>query len=294
MMVENATFSSGEGGVFLCQGCRKQVLALVTEDGRFHAQSGGVCRSWYVRLRGRGGGRCWRRDYRIARAFRNKNIVGAVDYSFRAYLCGVDVLTGLLVGIGAGIFATWFPGMLNMQAVSTACRAGRPAAYRFAVGMSLVFPLHAAISMFFTGFLTDRPWIMRGVEEWAALLLLLIGSVFLFKGFTARAARKTDTVRPYRGGPLRRGFGASMLNILNIPFFVAIGSWLISRGYLPDLLRPKLVYTVGVGGGALGVFSVYARLSDWFTRHAAVFTRNINFVIGGLLLLLACFQFLRT
>ncbi len=209
------------------------------------------------------------------------------------YLCRVDILIGLLVGIGVGIFSTWFPGMLNMQAVSVACQAGRPNAYRFSIGMAIVFPLQAGISIFFANFLTDHPWILEGLRQWAVPLLMAIGGVFIFKGFSARANRKAHINKPYKGGPMKRGFGMAMLNILNIPLFLALGSWLIANGYLPDAPLPKLIFIFGVGIGALIIFVIYTRMADWFSRHAAVLTRNINFVIGGLLVFLAAIQAIR-
>lgn len=194
---------------------------------------------------------------------------------------------GLLSGIGAGVFATWFPGMLNMQAVSTAVRAGRPRGYRFACGMALVFPLQAGVSIFFANWLTSHAWLLQGLRQWAALLLLAIGAVFLAKGVTARKARQRHEAVHYGGGPLRRGFGVSLLNVLNIPLFLAVSGWLLAHGYLPNRPLPKLVYVFAVGLGALFVFLLYARLADWCSRNAAKMTRNINFLIGGLLVFLA-------
>ena len=61
----------------------------------------------------------------------------------------MEVLKGLLTGIGAGVFVTWFPGMLNMQVVATACRAGRDKAYAFSAGLSTVIGLQATLAVFF-------------------------------------------------------------------------------------------------------------------------------------------------
>lgn len=209
------------------------------------------------------------------------------------YLYTVDILIGFLVGIGAGIFATWFPGMLNMQAVATAVRADRGQAYRFAFGMATVFPLQAGISIFFANYLTTHPFIMEGVKQWAVPLLLTIGIVFLYKGVSARKARKAEVVKPYSGGPFKRGLGISLLNVLNVPFFFAISGWLLAQDILPNAPIPKLVYIFGIGFGALIVFLTYARLADWFSRHASLLTRNINFLIGGLLVVLAVIQAIR-
>jgi hypothetical protein len=42
--------------------------------------------------------------------------------------------------------------------------------------------------------------------------------------------------------------------------------------------------------GTLGVFFLYVLSSDWISKHAAYFTRNINFFLGGLFAMLAIIQ----
>lgn len=210
------------------------------------------------------------------------------------YLCGVDIMIGLLVGVGAGIFATWFPGMLNMQAVSVAVRGSRAQGYRFATGMAVVFPLQAGVSLFFANYLTAHPAVLESVKQWAVVLLAAIAVVFLYKGFSARQARKAHVEQASPDGPFRRGLGISLLNVLNIPLFFAITSWLLAHEYLPNAPVPKSVYVLGIGLGALVTFLVYARLADWFSRNANLLTRNINFLIGGLLIFLAVVQAFRS
>ncbi|MEM9929993.1 MAG: LysE family transporter [Bacteroidota bacterium] len=202
----------------------------------------------------------------------------------------METLSGLLVGIGTGVFITWFPGMLNMQAVATACRVGKQRAYVFSAGLATVIAGQATLAVFFAGVFTRNPAFLTGIKEWAIPLFLALAAVFTAKGFRARAARKASIEQPYKGGPFWRGLMMSMMNILNIPLLLGIAGWLIAAGYLAPGFWPRLAYIPGTGLGALLIFFLYARLAEWISKNAAFFTRNINFFLGGLFVLLAAIQ----
>ncbi len=202
----------------------------------------------------------------------------------------METLSGFLVGLGTGVFITWFPGMLNMQAVATACRAGKQRAYIFSAGLATVIAGQTTLAVFFAGALTRNPALLNGLKEWAIPLFLVLAIVFTAKGFRARAARRDEIEHPYKGGPYWRGLVMSMMNILNIPLILAIAGWLIAAGYLASGFWPRLVYIPGTALGALIVFFLYARLAKWISENAAFFTRNINFFLGGLFVVLAVIQ----
>jgi threonine/homoserine/homoserine lactone efflux protein len=206
------------------------------------------------------------------------------------YLCGVEILNGFLVGLGTGVFITWFPGMLNMQAVATSVRAGRRKAYAFSGGLAAVIGGQTALGVLFADLLTRNPAVISGIKSWAIPLFLILAGVFVWKGFSARAARKAHIERPYKGGLFWRGMVMSMMNILNIPLIFAIAGWLIADGYLSRAFLPRLAYVPGTALGTLGVFFLYVLSSDWISKHAAYFTRNINFFLGGLFAMLAIIQ----
>lgn len=177
-----------------------------------------------------------------------------------------------------------------MQAVATSVRAGRRKAYVFSGGLAVVIGAQTALGVLFADLLTRNPAVMLNIKNWAIPLFLVLAGVFTWKGFRARAARKADIERPYKGGPLWRGMMMSAMNILNIPFIFAIAGWLIGAGYLSRAFLPRLAYVPGTALGALAIFILYARSGDWISQRAAYFTRNINFFLGGLFAVLAIIQ----
>nr|WP_256534259.1 hypothetical protein [Lewinella sp. JB7] len=180
--------------------------------------------------------------------------------------------------------------MLNMTSVNVSLRAGRRAGYQFAAGMAVAFTLQAGLAVFFANYFTAHPDILRLMKQWAALVFLVLAVFFLFKGYRAKVAE----ARPYRGSPFVRGAILAVMNFLTVPYFFALSGWLLTDGYLAGTAAARIGFTTGAGAGALFTFGAYARMADWMYRRARFLTRNINFVLGGLLAVLAVIQGVRS
>lgn len=180
-----------------------------------------------------------------------------------------------------------------MQVVGTAVRVGKRKAYVFSAGMAAVIGAQTTLAVLFANLLTANPAIVPAIKQWAVPLFLVLALVFVWKGFRALAERKAEVERPYKGDPFWRGMIMSAMNILNIPFIFALAGFLMADGYLSRAFLPRLFYVPGTALGALFVFILYGHLSGWISRNMALFTRNINFFIGGLFALLAIVQAVR-
>lgn len=205
----------------------------------------------------------------------------------------MEILTALIVGLATGVFITWFPGMLNMQAVATSVRVGRSKAYQFSTGMAVIIGAQAAIAVLFADLIGSHPGLMPALKQWAVPILFVLAIGFTVKGFRARAARKARREIAYTGTPFWRGIMMSTMNVLNIPFIFAIAGFLMAGGWLSRGYYPRLFFVPGTALGAWSIFLGYARLGDWIDRNAGFLTRNINFFLGGLLVVLAVVQGVR-
>ena len=210
-----------------------------------------------------------------------------------AYLWVVDFLTALLLGLVAAVAATWFPGLLNLNGVSVTLRAGRRAGYLFGAGMTLAFTAQAALAVFFASYFTAHPSILTFMRQWAALLLLILAAFFLIKGFRAQHRHADPASEPYHGSPFVRGMALALMNLLTVPYFFAVCGWLLSDGYLQGDLGSRRGFTLCAGAGAMLVFGAYAHSARWMQRRAQFLTRNINFLLGAILMVLAVVQGMR-
>ncbi|PPK88320.1 threonine/homoserine/homoserine lactone efflux protein [Neolewinella xylanilytica] len=199
----------------------------------------------------------------------------------------------MLLGLAAAAGATLLPGMLNMTSVNVSLRAGRRTAYIFALGMATTVLLQAGIAVFFAGFLNDHALVVDALRQCAILVFLFLSAFFLFKGIRARVAEASQPDRPYRGSPFLRGTLLAVMNLLTVPYFFATSGWFLANGSLHDTALARIVFAGSAGVGALVIFMGYARAAHWMHRNARFVTRNINYLLSGLLLVLAVAQGLR-
>ncbi len=205
----------------------------------------------------------------------------------------MDFVTALLLGLAAAVGATWFPGLLNMNSVSVTLRAGRRAGYLFGAGMTVAFTAQAALAVFFASYFAAHPRILTFMRQWAVLVLLVLAAFFLVKGFRAQLRHEDSESTPYHGSPFVRGIALALMNFLTVPYFFAVCGWLLSDGHLRGDLGSRTGFTLGAGAGAMLVFAAYTRSARWMQQRAHFLTRNINFVLGGILILLAMIQAIR-
>jgi len=209
------------------------------------------------------------------------------------YLCAVNFLTGVLLGLAVACGANLFPGMLNMTGVSVSLRAGRKTGYIFSAGMACALTSQAALAVFFANYLASHPNVLVFFRQWAVLLFLVLAVYFFFKGYRARLSGLPIFDRPYHGPPFLRGVMLALMNFLTVPYFFAVGGWLLSDGHLSGDSASRTAFILGAGAGAMLIFGGYVRLADWIHRKAIFLTRNINFVLSALLLILAVVQAMR-
>lgn len=209
------------------------------------------------------------------------------------YLRGVESITGALLGLAAAAGATLFPGLQNMANVSVSLRGGRRAGYRFALGLSLTFTLQAGLAVLFANYFARHPGILVFMKQWAIPVFLLLAAFFFVKGYRARAAQEAPANRPYQGSPFARGVVLALMNLLVLPYFFALSGWLLAAGLLDAAPLPRLMFVLGAGAGAVIVYGAYARLATWMDRKAHFLTRNMNFLLGGILVGLALIQGVR-
>ena len=205
----------------------------------------------------------------------------------------METLTAALLGLAAAAGATFFPGMLNMTSVNVSLRAGRRAGYTFAAGMATAFTAQAGLAVFFANYFTTNPSIIGYMKQWAVPTFLVLAGFFVIKGVRGRVAEAAPGERPYHGSPFVRGVALALMNLLTVPYFFAVSGWLLSSGQLAGTPPARLVFTLAAGAGAMLIFGAYARMAHWMQREAFFLTRNINFLLGGLLTILAIAQGIR-
>ena len=208
----------------------------------------------------------------------------------------MDYLVALLLGLVSPVGAVLMPGMLNMSVANTSLDAGKPAGLRYAAGITTIFFVQAAIAIVGANYLRNNPDIIDLLSWWAIPVLAFLAAYFLFKWFRERNSEKTiaeqraenDVPHPYSAG-----VSLALMNFLAIPYYFAIGSWLMSDDVLSTAVVSKGLFVVGAAAGCMGILTGFVFGAKWIDAHAHYVTTHFHLLIGGLFVLLAGIQSFR-
>jgi threonine/homoserine/homoserine lactone efflux protein len=194
------------------------------------------------------------------------------------------LLLGFLVsGIGALPLS-----VLNLMAVQITATNERAEAVHFAIGAVLVELIVVAITLIGARWLTKRPQVVRWIKVIGPLLLLILGSYYLYAGSFKTSV--TTAVFPIPSGSFFwLGILTNALNFLQWTFWLTWNSIVSERGWLVSGRWRYTVYTLGIGLGSMTVFLLFIFLGEQFSElilsNQPVFLQLVGAILLGMVLI---------
>ncbi len=195
----------------------------------------------------------------------------------------MDNILPLIIGFLAAFIGLLAPSMLNMTAARTSIEKGKNAGIQFAAGAASVVFIQAFIAVYFAKYLVAHPEVITKLKT-AAIFVLLALSVFFFmqarKKFKAEGKQK-------KGSSFITGIGMSSLNMLAVPFYLAMATLAESKGWMSIEQPYSIIYVVGAVLGAFSLFATYATFAEIIAKKAQFIAKNINYILSVLFVVLA-------
>ncbi len=179
------------------------------------------------------------------------------------------------------------PGMVNMTAVSVCIRRGKQAGVQFAMGASLATAIQVSLCLFFTDVLQRHNDWMHFMQQAGIWVFFLLSLVFFWQGRKAQVAK---AAKPSGRKIISFGFGLAIANLLAIPYFLGICSWLVATNRLEQGIEVVSLTAVGAFLGSFGWFMGYVLSANWIIKHAEWVTRNLMYLMSAFCLALAFLQ----
>lgn len=188
-----------------------------------------------------------------------------------------------IIGFLSAFMGLLAPSMLNMTAARTSIEKGRKAGIFFAAGAATVVFIQAYIAVTFAKYLVSHPEVITKLKTTAIFVLLGL-AVFFF----IQARKELNVVgKERKGNSYLIGFGMSSLNMLAIPFYLAMATLAQSKKWMV-IERPfSIIYVFGTVLGAFSLFTIYAVFAGIIAKKADFIAKNINFILGILFVVLA-------
>ena len=195
----------------------------------------------------------------------------------------MNYILPFIIGFLAAFIGLLAPSMLNMTAARTSIENGKKAGIQFAAGAASVVFIQGFIAVTFAKYLVANPEVITKLKT-AAIFILFGLSIFFFmqarKKFKAAGKDK-------KGSNYITGFGMSSLNMLAIPFYLAMATLAESKGWMTIEQPFSTIYVVGAVLGAFSLFATYASFAEIIAKKAQFIAKNINYILSALFIVLA-------
>lgn len=178
-------------------------------------------------------------------------------------------------------------GLVNLSVLDTSYRTGPASAMKLSHGAALIEVAFGLTALTAGGLIAH---LIRN-SLWLYYLVLavpaVIGIVFLLKGRYKQAERRLKN----------RGFLKGVL--LNLASIQVLLYWLLAMTYLHALLDVEfnvftiVLFALGIWLGKMGVLWLYAVFSKKIFERMGFLSRNINRIIGGVLLFTVVIQLIK-
>jgi threonine/homoserine/homoserine lactone efflux protein len=192
-------------------------------------------------------------------------------------------LGALVVSIGA------LPvGLVNLSVVDASINMNIRKSMKIAYGAAVVEIGFALIALFMGAILSD--YLDR--NSWVKLIVssvLIISSIAFF--FRKVKVKNKEIDRLSFG--FLKGVFLNLISIQVLLFWLIAVSYLSVRDLFPTTFSQGLLFVIGVWLGKLAVLRVYAVLGKKVAAHSQILSKNINRIIGSVLMLVALIQLIK-
>ncbi|MDV7185649.1 LysE family transporter [Lutibacter sp. TH_r2] len=174
------------------------------------------------------------------------------------------------------------PGMINMASLKISLNKGRKQGLLFAFGASLIVFIQSGIALFFADYFVQNPQIVSYLKIAGVVVFFLLAIVFF-----VQAKRKINSLKEKdKNRYFLKGIGMSLINMLAIPFYLAVSIFLASEGKIIIEQPYILLFVFGASLGAFLLFSTYIAFANFISTRIAFIAKNINYILSGLFLVL--------
>ena len=199
-----------------------------------------------------------------------------------------------LIHILLGIFATFIgflaPGMINMTAVQIAIEKGVQKSRVFAFGASIIILIQASIAIYFSTYLSQNPSVIESLEVGGIFVFFALAIFFFMK---TRSKLNIKEKKEKEKGYFVRGVLMSSMNMLAIPFYLGISTFLGAEDYLKMETAYVFTFVFGAMFGAYLLFFTYIAFAKVIIKRANFIARNINYILSLLFLVLGIWTWIK-
>lgn len=192
---------------------------------------------------------------------------------------GIIILTAI---IGALPF-----GLVNLSVLNTSYESNIQRALKVALGASWVEVLYGILALLAGTIIAKAIENSPVVKYTAVLIPFVVGLFFLFKK-NGSQSDLPDTNQGYW-----KGIVLNLLSVQVLLYWIVAITWL-KASYLPEITPGFIIiFVASVWTGKMGVLWLYAKFSKKIMSKSDFLAKNINRIIGVILIISGLIQFIK-
>jgi len=176
-------------------------------------------------------------------------------------------------------------GSINLSTLQITLEKDTKAGLQFALGATLVELIYSFLAIKFSAYLLQNKDIGLYIQLVAIPAFILL-SLYSFK--KKNAAIKTNKVK--NKSAFFKGIMLGFINPLQIPFWVAYGTYMLSNGWIKNEHFLLNCFILGIITGTYLLLSLVVFLSKLLDTHLNLSRFNINRILGYVFMALAVYQ----
>jgi threonine/homoserine/homoserine lactone efflux protein len=177
--------------------------------------------------------------------------------------------------------------MLNMSAAKISLKEGHNRGFMFSIGVCLVVCVQTLVATIFAKYLSEHPDVTHILRRVALVIFMLISIYFFIKARKNTTTPEIDDTVQSKQIRFFQGIFLSALNIFPIPFQAYMVTTLVSFNWLTLDHTSIGAYIAGAAMGTSIALYIYILFFDNLKNTKLVTTKNMNYAIGTITLVVA-------
>ncbi|WP_339836603.1 LysE family transporter [uncultured Maribacter sp.] len=193
---------------------------------------------------------------------------------------------------GAAFFASLPPGLLNLNAAKTSVEKGKSNGIIFALGVSIAVMLQTYVAVRIAKYISRNQHVIEVLLQIALLVFFVLAVVFFIKG------RKQDNkplilAETKKRNSFSKGVFLALINFLVIPYYSGLNTVFHGQGFMTYRIVDEVLFILAAGSGTFLAMYLYVVYFNKWEYKTSSFSKNSNYILSGLMLLLfiiTCFR----
>lgn len=202
----------------------------------------------------------------------------------------MNLVLYFFIAFGLSFLGTLPIGLITLSITQRTIQNGKRSGVMIALGATIMEFIYTVVALISLDFFSQNNDTSNYIKYAATFIFLALGIYYIFKKNNTTPNAKSTA---YNYLDFFRGIIVGAMNMLIIPFWVFLGLWLRSHGFIFDQHLTITVFSLGAALGALLAFGGYILLSDYVNKKSELINRYTNKAVGLLFLGLAIFQLIQ-